>query len=118
MTTVDLTGEVESSLREQAGRARGAALTAGTPVVLGLGRMDFVDLSGVAFLLQCHRACEQSGQPCTVRDVPDQAWRVLTVLGLHEVLHTHPATGAGAGAGADPSTPVLPPVGEPVPPAA
>jgi anti-anti-sigma factor len=85
-TVVRLSGEVDVSLRDEASRALAAALTEGAPVVLDLGEVTFIDSTGLAFLIQCRRACEQTGQACTLRDVPESTRYVLGLLGLDQLV--------------------------------
>lgn len=90
VTTVRLSGEIDVSTRDAGRRAVAAAAAGGLPVVLDLREVEFIDSSGVAFLLQCHRACTSAGLDCRLRDVPRQAEVVLTVLGLRDVLPVVP----------------------------
>ncbi len=83
-TVIALTGDVDVLLRERAGRALGAALTAGRPVVLDLSGVTFIDSSGIGYLLQFRRACEEVELPCTLMDAPESTLTVLRVLGLTE----------------------------------
>ncbi|WP_454049732.1 STAS domain-containing protein [Cellulomonas sp. Marseille-Q8402] len=86
VTPIRLTGEVDAALRDQASRAMADALTGGRPVELDLGGVDFIDSSGLAFLLQCHRACLQVGLGCAVTHVPDTTMELIRLTGLDEVL--------------------------------
>ncbi|HYQ75290.1 STAS domain-containing protein [Cellulomonas sp.] len=85
-TVVRLRGDVDASLRDEASRALAVALTDGAPVLLDLGEVAFIDSTGIAFLIQCRRACEQTGQACTLRDVPESTRYVLGLLGLDELV--------------------------------
>lgn len=85
-TVVRLRGEVDASLRDEASRALAVALTDGVPVVLDLGAVTFIDSTGLAFLIQCRRACAQTGQDCTLTDVPDSTRYLLGLLGLDELV--------------------------------
>ena len=86
VTQLRLRGEIDVALRDQAGRALATALTRGAPVRVDLGEVTFIDSAGVAFLVQCHRACTQAELDCVLVDVPDQAMKVLEMLGLTSVL--------------------------------
>jgi anti-sigma B factor antagonist len=85
-TVVVLAGEIDTTMRDQASHALADAVRGGVPVVADLRYVDFLDSSGVAFLLQCRRACAELGVGFTVRHVPPRAAEVLRVLGLTEVL--------------------------------
>lgn len=90
VTILRMSGEIDAALRDQASHALGTALTIGFPVVLDLQDVRFIDSSGIAFLLQCHRSCAQIGLTCSVRNLPEQVEAVLTLLGMREVLHVEP----------------------------
>ncbi|QZN84195.1 STAS domain-containing protein [Cellulomonas sp. C5510] len=81
-TVIRLSGEVDASLRADASRALATALTAGGPVVLDLREVTFIDSTGLAFVIQCHRACGQSDQECVLRDVPEDVAAMLALLGV------------------------------------
>lgn len=85
-TLVEYAGDVDLALRGQADRSLRLAMAAGSPVVVDLARVRYIDSSGVTFLLQHHRACVQAGFPLTVRHVPQQARYVLDLLGLTDLL--------------------------------
>lgn len=86
VTRVELIGDIDVTLRPDAGHALGAALTAGRPVVLDLRRVDFLDSSGIGYLLQFRRACAEVQLPCTLEHVPPQVHLVLDTLGLQDYL--------------------------------
>jgi len=91
-TVVRLVGDLDLALRERASRVIAGAVRAGGPLVLDLAAVRFVDSSGVAVLLQCHRACTEAGVDLRLRAVPPQPLRVLTLLGLTTHLPLEPAT--------------------------
>ena len=81
-----LQGEIDVTLRDAADRALDEALAARLPVVLDLSEVTLIGATGLGLLLQCARACEQAGQPCSVSDMPPAVVRVLVALGLDAVL--------------------------------
>jgi anti-anti-sigma factor len=83
-TVVRLRGQIDSALREQASRAMGRSLTAGLPVVLDASRIEFIDSTGIAFFVQCRRACVQVGLDCHITDAPARVVEVLRMLGLED----------------------------------
>lgn len=89
-TVIRLHGEVDASLRADAGHALAAALIAGGPVVLDPGGVTFIDSTGLAFLIQCLRACGQTGQRCTLEDVPADVATLLAMLGVDALTHAGP----------------------------
>lgn len=94
-TEIRLTGDIDGTLRDGASRALGRALTGGRPVVVDLSGVTFIDTAGVAFLIQCARACAQCRLTCELRDPPPTLVRTLRALGLEHLLP--------AGAAADPA---------------
>lgn len=85
-TFVRMHGEIDPAVREEAGRAMGQALIAGLPVVVDLSKVTFIDSSGMAFLVQLHRACHSAELSCVLHAVPDNVREVLTLVGLDQVL--------------------------------
>ncbi|NHT17466.1 STAS domain-containing protein [Cellulomonas sp. IC4_254] len=85
-TVVRLVGEIDLALRDDASRALGHALTAGAPVVVDLADVAYIDSAGIAFLVQCRRACQQVGLSCSIRNLPARAADVVELAGLAEVL--------------------------------
>lgn len=85
--TVRLTGEVDATLRREATRALAAVRSSTLPVVVDLSAVSFIDSTGVGLLVQCHKACLETGTTCTLRGTPRRVERVLSALGLVEVLH-------------------------------
>lgn len=81
-----LQGEIDVTLRDEADRALDEALAAGLPVVLDLSEVSLIGATGLGLLLQCARACEQAGQPCSISDMPPAVVRVIVALGLDAVL--------------------------------
>jgi anti-anti-sigma factor len=96
VTVLRLRGEIDMALRPQASRALHRVVAAGRPVVADLGAVTFLDSSGVAFLLQCLRACREAELPYALRAVPASVSQLLAVLGLDDVLPVVTATPAGA----------------------
>ena len=96
-TVIRLRGEVDASLRADASHALATALTTGGPVVLDLREVTFIDSTGLAFVIQCHRACGQTDQECVLRDVPEHVATLLALLGVDWL------AGAGPGGSRSPS---------------
>lgn len=85
-TVMQLAGEVDASLRPEAGSALAASLDVGGPVWVDLGRVTFIDSTGIAFLIQCRRACTESGLPLRVTHASAPVRAVVRMLGLEDVL--------------------------------
>lgn len=81
-TLVRMWGSVDESLRAQAGAVMAHALTRPGRVVLDAGRVEFVDSSGLAFVLQVVRACQEDARAAVLRDPPALLVEMLEVLGL------------------------------------
>lgn len=87
--TIALTGEVDHhrarELMSQMEREIDLALP--RRVTLDLGGVTFMDSSGIAVLLRCHKRCAELGGTVTVKNVPEQASRVLQCAGLERLIH-------------------------------
>lgn len=81
-----LQGEIDVTVRDAADRALDEALGSGRPVVLDLSEVTLIGATGLGLLLQCARACEQAGLPCSISDMPPAVVRVIVALGLDGVL--------------------------------
>ncbi|MCV2392736.1 STAS domain-containing protein [Actinotalea sp. M2MS4P-6] len=81
-TLVRMWGSVDESLRSRAGVAMAYALARSGPVVMDAGRVEFLDSSGLAFILQMLQAGEEDGRAVVLRDPPDLLLDMLQVLGL------------------------------------
>src|SRR3954470_8216468 len=96
---VTLTGEVDAALRSDASRARAATLAAGLPVLVDATDVTFLDSSGVAFLLQLHRAAAEADLEVRLRDPGQTVVDVLRLVGMAHALRVEaPDDGTGAGA--------------------
>lgn len=92
-TTAYLWGEVDESLRQQAGPALTLALERGRPLVLDASRVEFIDSGGVAFLIQLCTVARQEGVTVTLHEPPRVVTEVLELLGLSEMFDEPPASG-------------------------
>ena len=79
---VRLRGEIDVNLRDQASAALAQVVLGELPAVIDLADARLIGATGVAFLLQCRRACDQVGLSCTLRAVPPRIARVLASLDL------------------------------------
>lgn len=55
-------------------------------VVLDLGGVTFMDSSGIAVLLRAYKRAMELGGTLTVRNVPEQAGKVLRAAGLERII--------------------------------
>lgn len=102
-TLVRMWGEVDGSLRSQASAAMAQCLGRALPVTVDVGRVTFIDSSGIAFLLQLHRAAEEAGVDVALLDPPALLLDLLEMIGMGGVipLTWTPARPAVVDAGAD-----------------
>jgi anti-anti-sigma factor len=88
---VDVAGDLDFSVEEELVAAVGA-VAPGTPVVLDLGRVEFLDSGGVRALMRIHR---DAGGDVTLAHVPTGVARVLRIAGVDALF---------AGDGAEPTS--------------
>jgi anti-sigma B factor antagonist len=81
-TVVRLSGEIDVALRDEASAALAQVAVARGSVVLDLTDARLVGATGLAFVVQCRRACTESGVPFEVRHVPPAVARVFAALDL------------------------------------
>ena len=55
-------------------------------VALDLGGVTFMDSSGIAVLLRAYKRSAELGAAVTVRNVPEQAGKVLQAAGLERIM--------------------------------
>ncbi|MDO8122208.1 STAS domain-containing protein [Isoptericola sp. b490] len=83
-TLVRMWGSVDESLRAQASAVMAHALVRSGSVVVDADAMEFVDSSGLAFILQLLRAAQEDGRPVVLRDPPTLLLEMLDLLGLSD----------------------------------
>jgi anti-sigma B factor antagonist len=81
-TCVTLTGEIDAVLRDQASEAMVYVVVENHPVVIDVGAVTFIDSSGLAFLVQLHRLCQESGLAHELLDPTTNLLDLLDVLGM------------------------------------
>lgn len=81
---VILWGEVDVTLRDQAGEAMTEVVLRGGPVVVDAGRVDFLDSTGLAFVLQLVNATREAGCGIVLRDPPESVVTLIDMVGLHD----------------------------------
>lgn len=80
-TVVRLAGEVDVTLRLQAGQALAVCVTRGLPVVVDSTLATFADSYTLAFLLQLARACGEDGVRVALPDPSPAIAMLLEVTG-------------------------------------
>lgn len=63
------------------------ALYPGEPIMLDLSELTFTDSSGLAVLINLHRAAQKSKRVLTIRGTRTQAMRVFRAAGLQKMMH-------------------------------
>ena len=81
-TLVTLRGEIDAALRDQASEAMVFVVTQDNPVVADVADVTFIDSSGLAFLVQLHRLCAESGLGLDLRNPSHKLLELLEVLGM------------------------------------
>ena len=84
-TTARLWGEIDEALRDQASSALVRALDRGLPVVIETSEVEFIDSTGIAFLIQFCRIGREEGLSVVLADPPPVVSDVLTMLGLEDM---------------------------------
>lgn len=81
-TIAYLWGEVDEALREQASGALSRALDRDLPVIIDATQVQFIDSTGIAFLIQFCRVGREEGLAVSLRNAPPVVTDVLHLLGL------------------------------------
>lgn len=82
-TLVTLRGEIDGSLRDQAGLSMAQVVSRGGPVAVDLADLTFIDSSGLAFLIQLHGLSrEEPRQHLVLRNPPTLVLDLLEMVGL------------------------------------
>lgn len=105
-TVAHLWGEIDESLREEASSALTRALDRNLPVVLDTRQVEFIDSTGVAFLIQFCRVGREEGLEVHLRNPPQVVTDVLDMLGLGAIFDLPPADGTVMGTGGAEGDPV------------
>ena len=81
-TVITLRGDIDAALREQASSAMVFLVGRDQPVVLDTGGVTFIDSSGLAFLVQVYKVCEESSIGLVLLDPPANLLDLLDMLGM------------------------------------
>ncbi|MCA5894989.1 STAS domain-containing protein [Isoptericola sp. NEAU-Y5] len=81
-SVVELWGEIDITLRNEAGAALAGAFQRDLPVVVDTSRVTFIDSAGVAFLVQLCRIGRDEGLNVTVYRPPQVVRETLHMLDL------------------------------------
>jgi anti-anti-sigma factor len=83
VSVVDMWGEIDITLRNEAGAALAQAFARDLPVVVDTSRVTFIDSAGVAFLIQLCRIGRDEGLHVSVHQPPPAVRDVLHLLHVH-----------------------------------
>ncbi|MBE3074489.1 MAG: STAS domain-containing protein [Actinobacteria bacterium] len=84
-TVIHLRGEIDASLRAQAGAVIAQVLDRRLPVILDTGEVTFIDSTGMAFLIQCCTISHQEGLRVTLPDPPAAVTSVVDALAINDL---------------------------------
>lgn len=91
-TVAHLWGEVDVMLRDEASAALASVLTRDLPVVLDTSRVEFIDSTGMAFLIQVATLARDQGLAVSLPDPPEAIRRMVDLLRLDEIFADRPMT--------------------------
>ncbi|GII98967.1 anti-anti-sigma factor [Sediminihabitans luteus] len=81
-TVVTLWGEVDAALRDQASVAMTTLVGADGPIAVDVRRVEFIDSSGLAFILQVYMIGQEAGIDVTLRDPSRELEDLLEMIGM------------------------------------
>lgn len=55
-------------------------------VVFGLANVEYIDSSGMSWLMACHKRCRKEGGKLVIHSVPPVVMEVIKILKFHQVL--------------------------------
>lgn len=85
-SVVDMWGEIDIALRNEAGAALAGAFQRDLPVVVDTSRVTFIDSAGIAFLVQLCRIGQEEGLEVSLRCPPPAVEDVLRMLDVQGVV--------------------------------
>jgi anti-sigma B factor antagonist len=91
-----VTGEVDVKTAAQIAESGRIALTErpGHPLVVDLGRVTFMDSTGLGVLVDLRRIAAEFGAELRLRDVPPRVQKILAITALDAVFAVEPSPGA------------------------
>lgn len=84
ISRVVLTGDVDAALREQASAVMADVVLRDGPVVVDTSNVDFLDSTGLAFVLQLVRVGEEDGRDVVLEDPPGHVTDLIDVVGMRD----------------------------------
>lgn len=90
MFIVTVEGELDMNTAADLERElEGAADPAQEPLLIDLGRCEFIDSTGIALIVRAWQGSQEDGR-FALCGIGDQVRRVLDITGLEETIPTHP----------------------------
>lgn len=82
-----LRGELDAYTAPQLDAVLSAVARPGGPkrIVVDLGELDFIDVSGVDALVSANQGAQRTGSQLVLRGVPRQTLKLLEITGLNQV---------------------------------
>ncbi|BDZ42218.1 hypothetical protein GCM10025865_15170 [Paraoerskovia sediminicola] len=93
---VTMWGDVDASLRTSASEAMTFLALHEGPVAFDVARVDFIDSTGLAFILQAHLLCLESGHEVVLHDPPPRVVHGLEMIGMGGRIPVSRTAGSGA----------------------
>lgn len=85
-----LAGEIDHHTRDQLHRALDVTGTTRPRIVIDLGRVTFMDSSGVNILIAAYQAITAAGGWLRLAAPTDSVQTVLTIVGINDIIECHP----------------------------
>ncbi|WP_265521472.1 STAS domain-containing protein [Oerskovia flava] len=79
---VTLWGDIDAALRTRASETMARVIERPGPITVDVAGVDFVDSSGIAFVLQLYMVGREEGFPVELRDPPPAVEELLEMIGI------------------------------------
>lgn len=83
---VDLYGEIDASLREQASDSMVDVFASSADVIIDAERVTFLDSTGLAFIFQLKQAAEQDGRSVRLRRPSPAVTELIELAGMADLI--------------------------------
>jgi anti-anti-sigma factor len=86
---ISVSGEMDITNAARLDSLAGKLRRSGEPLVLDLGKLTFMDSSGLNVLLHLHKASREEGGGLHVVGLQQRPARLLKITGMEQALHIH-----------------------------
>ncbi|MBE7700549.1 STAS domain-containing protein [Oerskovia sp. Sa1BUA8] len=93
---ITLWGEIDAALRDRASDAMAQVLTHPGPVTIDVGRVTFIDSSGIAFILQVYMLGTEDGRAVVLQDPTSSLEDLLEMIGMSGTIPVVRTAAAGS----------------------